>query len=103
MCAAATFCPCKNPVIRLPRAARIRGGLIVALDASGCAKGELYIDDGESLKPSATLEVKFAASAGTLNVTVTGDYKDSNALANVTVLGVGGNVEQSPSEWQRDQ
>jgi alpha-glucosidase len=63
--------------------------LIVALDARGCAAGELYVDDGESLVPNATLTVGFAAGGSALNVTMTGQFVDKNPLANITVLGVG--------------
>ncbi|KAI9663895.1 MAG: hypothetical protein M1821_007385 [Bathelium mastoideum] len=70
-------------------------GLIAALDQEGSAAGQLYIDDGESIEPTDTLWVDFTASQGSLYASVRGTYKDTNALANVTVLGVesvGGNV-----------
>lgn len=63
-------------------------GLLVALSAQGSATGSLYVDDGESISPNATLSVKFAASNGTLSATVSGDWKDTNPLANITVLGL---------------
>ncbi|KAF2259796.1 hypothetical protein CC78DRAFT_52378 [Lojkania enalia] len=63
-------------------------GLIVALSEDGDAKGELYIDDGESLEPSGTLEITFRAGDGKLKADVKGSYKDANALGNVTILGV---------------
>jgi alpha-glucosidase len=67
-------------------------GLIVALDAQGCASGSLYVDDGESLEPAETLNVSFAASSAQLKAEVQGAFKDTNALGNVTILGVSGNV-----------
>jgi alpha-glucosidase len=69
-------------------------GLIVALSDDGTAAGSLYVDDGESLVPFDTLDVAFAVAQGQLKVDVRGAYKDSNALANVTVLGMTGGVGQ---------
>lgn len=62
--------------------------LIAALDAEGAATGQLYIDDGESIVPNATLLVDFTATNGSLYASARGLYQDTNALANVTVLGV---------------
>lgn len=63
-------------------------GLIVALAQDGSASGSLYVDDGESIEPEATLEISFAVCSGQLKVDIEGDFKDSNALGNVTILGV---------------
>ncbi|KAI8933878.1 hypothetical protein NX059_009575 [Plenodomus lindquistii] len=63
-------------------------GLIVALSRAGEASGSLYVDDGESLEPSETLDIAFAAQSGSLKADVKGNYKDSNALGNVTIMGV---------------
>ncbi|KNG46673.1 glycoside hydrolase family 31 protein [Stemphylium lycopersici] len=62
-------------------------GLIVALSSEGAASGSLYIDDGESIEPESCLDVTFAAMSGHLKVDVEGEFKDTNALANVTILG----------------
>lgn len=62
--------------------------LLVALDANGAATGQLYIDDGESLVPNATLFVDLTASEGSLYASARGLYEDTNALANVTIMGV---------------
>ena len=69
-------------------------GLIVALSGDGEASGSLYVDDGESLEPSETLDITFAATSGQLKVDVQGGYKDTNALGNITVLGVSGSIGQ---------
>ena len=63
-------------------------GLIAALDLEGSATGQLYIDDGESLEPAETLWVDLTVTRGALYANMRGTYVDSNALANVTVLGV---------------
>ncbi|KAF2033078.1 hypothetical protein EK21DRAFT_59398 [Setomelanomma holmii] len=69
-------------------------GLIVALSDVGEASGSLYVDDGESLEPSETLDISFAAMKSQLKVEVTGGYKDNNTLGNVTILGVKGGCGQ---------
>jgi alpha-glucosidase len=62
--------------------------LIAALNSDGAANGELYIDDGESIAPPATLFVDFTVSNGSLYASSRGLYVDTNKLANVTILGV---------------
>lgn len=62
--------------------------LIVPLDESGKAEGELYLDDGISLKPASTKNVKFSFKNNTLTSVPHGDYQDTNALANVTIAGL---------------
>jgi alpha-glucosidase len=69
-------------------------GLIIALSDDGSASGSLYVDDGESVEPSETLDITFAAMKAQLQVGVQGGYKDSNALGNITILGVSGGVGQ---------
>lgn len=63
--------------------------ILVALGVDGTASGTLYLDDGESLTPNATLMVSFEANTTALVVGVEGTYVDSNGIANITVLGVG--------------
>ncbi|QIW98151.1 hypothetical protein AMS68_003669 [Peltaster fructicola] len=62
--------------------------LIVALDKNATAKGELYLDDGESLQPNATTTVVFQFKGNALYAKSRGNYKDTNPLANVTIAGV---------------
>jgi alpha-glucosidase len=69
-------------------------GLIVALSHDGKATGSLYVDDGESLEPSETLDISFVAMKSQLKVEVQGGYKDNNTLGNVTVFGVAGGCGQ---------
>ncbi|KAI9892751.1 MAG: hypothetical protein M1814_001171 [Vezdaea aestivalis] len=68
--------------------------LIVALDAQGAAGGSVYVDDGESLRPSRTLDVRFQAGNGALSAMPRGEWREEMPLANVTVLGVVGKVEE---------
>jgi alpha-glucosidase len=63
-------------------------GLMVALSGDGEACGSLYVDDGESLEPSATLEIELSAKDGCLKAAINGDYVDTNPLGNVTVMGL---------------
>jgi alpha-glucosidase len=62
--------------------------LLVALSQNGTAHGDLYLDDGYSVTPNATTIVKFSVSGGTLSTQVSGNFTDSNSLANVTVWGL---------------
>lgn len=63
-------------------------GLIAATSLEGTASGNLYIDDGESLTPNATLFVEFSLTHSALYAAARGTYNDTNPLANVTILGV---------------
>lgn len=63
--------------------------LLAALDKSGKAAGELFLDDGISLKVAATKDVTFSYAANVLDVKVNGLYQDENPLANVTIAGFG--------------
>lgn len=82
--------------------------LLVALDQSGQAQGELYLDDGISLVPNATKNVEvcylpngrrartlqpanslqFTYANNTLRAAVSGSYMDSLPLANITIAGL---------------
>jgi len=68
--------------------------LITALSLNGTATGSVYIDDGESLVPNATLFVEFTAASSALHASAKGAFKDTNPLANVTVLGVKNTVSR---------
>ncbi|KAK4241561.1 hypothetical protein C8A03DRAFT_30285 [Achaetomium macrosporum] len=63
-------------------------GLIVALDKEGCATGSLYLDDGESLEPSAVTWVQFSAKTNSFSARPEGSDVDTNALENATVMGL---------------
>ena len=62
--------------------------LLCALNAEGSATGQLYVDDGESVVQKATLLVDLTASEGSLYASARGLFKDTNPLANVTIMGV---------------
>lgn len=84
--------PLQEPGYTTAESRRNPWGLVVALSREGEASGELYVDDGESLEPGEVLDVSFKACDGVLKVDVKGEYKDTNALGNVTVHGVYGGV-----------
>ncbi|THV53748.1 hypothetical protein BGAL_0043g00340 [Botrytis galanthina] len=63
-------------------------GLLVASSLEGTASGELYLDDGESLAPNATLWVDFLMTQNSLYASGRGDYVDNNPLANITIMGI---------------
>ena len=56
--------PIQEPGLTTKASRQNPWGIIVALDASGEASGELYVDDGESLVPSASLQVKVRCFPG---------------------------------------
>ncbi|KAI0384220.1 glycoside hydrolase family 31 protein [Hypomontagnella monticulosa] len=68
--------------------------VLVALDKDGCANGGLYLDDGESLAPNATIWIDFNVHNSSLKATPKGGFVDTNALANVTIMGVQGAVSE---------
>jgi len=59
----------------------------VALNSTAGAAGQIYIDDGVSIKPNATREVTLTAFNGMLNASSVGNYSVAQPLSNVTVLG----------------
>lgn len=61
--------------------------LIVALDKSSKAKGELFLDDGISIKQNATKAIELSFENNTLSAKMNGTYMDGNPLANVTIAG----------------
>ena len=62
--------------------------LLVGLDANGAATGSLYLDDGESIKPSSTLDVSMTVAKQTLYASGIGEFTEPQPLANVTIMGV---------------
>jgi len=66
--------------------------LIVALDESGSAKGDLYLDDGESLNTQIYSLIEYVASTFEKVGRLTGqglfNFKEPQVLDKVTVLGV---------------
>ena len=80
--------PVQEPALTTRDSRRNPWGLLVALSAQGTAAGSLYVDDGESVAPNATLYVQFTVSGGALYASPRGEYVDGNPLANVTVMGV---------------
>jgi alpha-glucosidase len=82
--------PTQEPGYTTYESRRNPWGLLVALSEDGDASGELYVDDGESLEPAETTFVTFKAGDGQLKADIKGNYKDGNALGNVTIMGVDG-------------
>ncbi|PTU24247.1 hypothetical protein P175DRAFT_0513260 [Aspergillus ochraceoroseus IBT 24754] len=80
--------PMQEPALTTKDARQSPWSLLAALGKDGTASGQLYLDDGESIYPSTTLDVNFTASHSTLGVSSWGEWREANPLANVTVLGV---------------
>ncbi|CAL8361168.1 unnamed protein product [Merluccius merluccius] len=86
--------PTQRPAVTTTYSRRNPMGLIVALDDSQQAAGELFWDDGdsrESVELGKYIRYKFSASPGNLTMWVAyDDYTDPDGLVfeNITVLGV---------------
>jgi alpha-glucosidase len=65
--------------------------LLVAPDANGEAKGELYLDEGEKIEQPETSSITFEFKAGKLSVTGSFGYQGQNGesvtVAKIVVLG----------------
>jgi len=82
--------PTQEPALTTTAARKNPFGLLVALDTSGNAKGEIYLDDGESLDPSSAYSfVTFSVASGTLTSQVVNNkYIPEPKLGSITVYGV---------------
>lgn len=80
--------PMQQPALTTREARNTPWSLIVALDEDGNASGSLYMDDGESISPNATLSVDFSASKSKLTAASSGTWRESNAYEKVIILGV---------------
>ncbi|PWY87204.1 extracellular alpha-glucosidase aglu [Aspergillus sclerotioniger CBS 115572] len=85
--------PMQEPALTTREARKTPWALLTALGSNGTASGQLYLDDGESISPNATLHVDFTVSQSSLRSSARGRWQERNPLANVTVLG----VSQEPS------
>ncbi|KAL5356599.1 glycosyl hydrolases family 31-domain-containing protein [Aspergillus floccosus] len=80
--------PMQQPALTTREARNTPWSLIVALDASGSASGSLYMDDGESINPEASLSVDLVVRKSRLVATASGSWAERNALEKVAILGV---------------
>ncbi|PYH96809.1 extracellular alpha-glucosidase aglu [Aspergillus ellipticus CBS 707.79] len=80
--------PMQEPALTTRDARKTPWALLAALGSNETAAGQVYIDDGQSIYPSATLHVDFTASRSRVQASARGTWKERNPLANVTVLGV---------------
>ncbi|KAI9876606.1 MAG: hypothetical protein M1830_006124 [Pleopsidium flavum] len=80
--------PTQEPAMTTREARKNPWGVLAALNLEGSASGSLYVDDGESVTPNATLYIEFTATNSTLHASGRGTYIDTNPLANITILGV---------------
>lgn len=80
--------PTQEPGYTIAQSRENPFGLIVALDKNGNAQGKLYLDDGESQHVESSLFVDFVALNTTLVASPYGDYRVSQPLSNITILGV---------------
>lgn len=85
--------PMQEPALTTREVRSSPWSLLTSLSNKGTASGDLYIDDGESLRPNATLNVMFHATGSSLSAMARGSWEEMNPLSQVTVLG----VSQQPS------
>lgn len=69
--------------------------ILVAPNGSGYARGELYLDDGESLEPGSTSLVQFEFSRGKLSIRGQFGFQTGVVIESVTVLGQKGVSKRS--------
>ncbi|KAF2862030.1 glycoside hydrolase family 31 protein [Piedraia hortae CBS 480.64] len=80
--------PMQEPLYTTTESRNSPWSLLCALSTNGTARGEIYIDDGESLNPNATRLVDLKIRKGILKARAMGAYRDGNPLANITIMGV---------------
>lgn len=80
--------PMQRPGYTTAESRRNPWSLLVSLNLEGSATGQLYLDDGVSVRQDATRLVDMTATGGSLYASGRGSFRDTNPLANVTILGV---------------
>ena len=80
--------PMQQPALTVRDTRNSDWSLLAALNANATATGQLYLDDGESVKPNATLNVDFTATKTSIRISPRGTWKETNHLANITILGL---------------
>jgi len=80
--------PLQEAGMTIKRSRQNPWGVIAALGSQGTASGQLYVDDGESIVQSDTLDVEFSLANNTLTASPSGTYEATQPLANITILGV---------------
>lgn len=80
--------PQQEPKLTTAESRNSSWSLLCALSTEGSATGMVYVDDGESLVQNASLIVEFTISQNSLYASARGLYRDTNALGNVTVMGM---------------
>jgi alpha-glucosidase len=85
--------PMQEPKLTTKESRDTPWSLLASLSGDGTASGSVHIDDGESNFPDESLDVVFRVEKSSLIAKAKGSWKESNPLANVTVLG----VKQKPS------
>ncbi|KAH0542641.1 hypothetical protein FGG08_002964 [Glutinoglossum americanum] len=101
--------PLQEPAMTTTQARKNPWGILAALGSDGKAIGSLYVDDGESVVPDTMLWVEASASNSTLSASAQGQFRDTNVLANITILGVLPEVTKVslngvdlPNDWAYD-
>lgn len=81
--------------------------LLIATDANGNAKGNLYLDDGINIDQAGVSEIKFSFSGSTIKSEGTYDFKTQVGVKSITVLGKSGANKYELNEgldgpWEHD-
>ncbi|OJD21301.1 hypothetical protein ACJ73_07359 [Blastomyces percursus] len=79
--------PMQEPALTTRASRNSPWSLLVALDSESRAQGQIYIDDGESVKPNSTLSVHLTVKGNSLHAAPNGSYEDTNCLDKITILG----------------
>lgn len=80
--------PMQEPKLTTREGRATPWSLLAALGGNATASGSVHLDDGESNFPEESLDVVFHLEKSSLSAKAKGSWKESNPLANVTVLGV---------------
>ncbi|KAL2383970.1 hypothetical protein RJ035_005523 [Blastomyces gilchristii] len=72
--------PMHEPALTTRAARNSPWSLLVVLDRESRAKGQIYIDDGESVKPNSTLLIHLTVEGNSIHAVSNRSYEDTNCL-----------------------